>query len=62
MASAPFGFAPFLGLAWGWQRVFVNAPSGRQRLNGLAALNAMSQELCAVEHLTYLTAGPVCAL
>jgi hypothetical protein len=62
MAAAPFVFAPFLGIVWCWQRVLVKAPSGRQRLNVLAALHAMTQELCPVEHLTYMTAETVGAL
>jgi len=62
MDAAPFVFAPLLGIAWCWQRWFVKAPSGRQRLNVLAALNAMTQELCTVENLTYIMAETVCAL
>jgi hypothetical protein len=55
-------FAPFLGIVWCFQRVFVKAPSGRQRLNVLAALNAMTHELMTVENLTYMTAETVCEL
>lgn len=62
MDAAHFVFAPFLGIVWCWQRLFVKAPSGRQRLNVLAALNAMTQELCTVENLTYITAETVCEL
>jgi transposase len=62
MDAAHFVFAPFLGIVWCWQRLFVKAPSGRQRLNVLAALNAMTQELCTVENVTYITAGTVCEL
>jgi hypothetical protein len=50
-----------LGMVWCFERLFVKAPSGRQRLNVLAALNAVTHELCTVEHLTYLTATTVCA-
>ena len=62
MDAAHFVFAPFLGIVWCFQRVFVKAPSGRQRLNVLAALNAISYELFTVENLTYITAETVCAL
>jgi transposase len=62
MDAAHFVFAPFLGIVWCWQRVFVTAPSGRQRLNVLAALNAMTQELCTVENLTSITAETGCEL
>ena len=62
MDAAHFVFAPFLGIVWCWQRLLVKAPSGRQRLHGLAALNAMTQELGTVEKLTYITAETVCEL
>jgi len=62
MDAAHFVFAPFLGIVWCFQRLFVKAPSGRQRLNVLAALNAVSHELFTVENLTYITAETVCEL
>jgi transposase len=62
MDAAHFVFAPFLGLVWCFQRLFVKAPSGRQRLNVLAALNAISHELFTVENLTYITSETVCKL
>jgi hypothetical protein len=62
MDAAHVVFAPFLGIVWCWQRVFVKAPSGRQRLNVLAALHAMTQELGTVENRTYMTAETVCEL
>jgi hypothetical protein len=62
MDAAHFVFAPFLGIVWCVQRLFVRAPSGRQRLNVLAALNAISHELFTVENLTYITAETVCEL
>jgi hypothetical protein len=62
MDAAHCVFVPFLGIVWCFQRVFVKAPSGRQRLNVLAALNAMTHELMTVENLTYMTAETVCEL
>jgi transposase len=62
MDAAHFVFAPFLGLVWCFERVFVKAPSGRQRVNVLAALNATTRELFTVHNLTYLTAKTVCEL
>ena len=41
-------------------RLFVKAPAGRQRLNVLAAVNAITHELFTVENLTYITAETVC--
>jgi len=62
MDAAHFVFAPFLGIVWCFERLFVKAPSGRQRLNVLAALNAITHEVFTVENLTYITAETVCAL
>src|SRR4051794_27999961 len=60
--AAHFVFAPFLGILWCVQRLFVKAPSGRQRVNVLAALHATSHELFTVTNLTYITATTVCEL
>lgn len=62
MDAAHFVYAPFLGLVWCFERLFVKAPSGRQRLNVLAALNATTKEIFTVQNLTYLTAETVCEL
>ena len=62
MDAAHFVLAPFLGLVWCVTRLFVNAPSGRQRLNVLAALHAVTREGYTVENLTYITAETVCEL
>lgn len=60
MDAAPVVFAPLLGIVWCFARLFVKAPSRRQRLKVLAALNAITHELCTVEQLTYITAETVC--
>jgi transposase len=60
MDAAHFVFAPFLGVVWCFERLFVKAPSGRQRLNVLAALNATTRELFTVTNLTYITSVTVC--
>ena len=62
MDAAHFVFAPFLGILWCVQRLFVKAPSGRQRFNVLAALPATSHALFTVTNLTYITATTVCEL
>ena len=62
MDAAHFVFAPFLGWVWCFERLFVKAPSGRQRLNVLAALNATTRALCTVRNLTSSTAETVCEL
>ena len=58
--AAHFVFGPFLGILWCSQRLFVKAPSGRQRLNVLAALNAMSKELVTLSNQSYINAQSVC--
>jgi hypothetical protein len=60
--AAPFVFAPFLGILWCVPRLFVKAPSGRQRFTVWAALPATSPELFPVPTLTYLTATTGCEL
>jgi transposase len=59
MDAAHFVYAPFLASLWCFERLFVKAPSGRQRLNVLAALNATTKELFTVQNLTSLTAETV---
>src|SRR5262245_1377456 len=60
--AAHFVYAPFLALVWCFTRVFVQAPSGRQRLHVLAALHATTKEIVTVQNLTYVTAATVCEL
>ena len=43
-------------------RLFIPAPSGRQRFNVLGALNALSHEVVTVTNDTYINAHSVCAL
>lgn len=62
MDAAHFVFAPFLGWVWCFERLFVKAPSGRQRLNVLAALHATTREIVTVKNLTYITSETVCEL
>jgi hypothetical protein len=60
--AAHFVLAPFLGFLWSLTRIFIPAPSGRQRFNGLGALNALTHELVTVTNEAYITAETVCAL
>ena len=60
--AAHFVLAPFLGFLWSVVRVFIQAPSGRQRFNVLGALNAITHELITVTNDAYITAESVCAL
>ena len=60
--AAHFVLQPFLGFLWCVKRVFIKAPSGRQRLNVLGALEAVSHRLIMVRNETYITAASVCEL
>jgi len=60
--AAHFVYGAFLGVLWCLQRLFVKTPSGRQRLNVLGALNAVTQEIVSVANDTYVTAETVCTL
>lgn len=60
--AAHFVLAPFIGLLWCFSRIFIRAPSGRQRFNVLAALNAVTHQLVMVTNDTYITATTVCDL
>lgn len=60
--AAHFVLAPFLGFLWSVVRVFIQAPSGRQRFNVLGALNAITHEIVTITNDTYITAESVCAL
>ncbi|MEK7441329.1 MAG: IS630 family transposase [Chloroflexota bacterium] len=60
--AAHFVLQPFLGFLWCVKRVFIKAPSGRQRLNVLGALEAVSHRLITVSNETYITAASVCEL
>ena len=60
--AAHFVFAPFLGFLWCFTRLFVKAPSGRQRFNVLGAINAVTHELLTVTNNAYINAESVCEL
>ena len=62
MDAAHFVLAPFLGFLWSVVRVFIQAPSGRQRFNVLGALNASTHALITVTNDAYITVESVCAL
>lgn len=60
--AAHFVLQPFLGFLWCFARVFIQAPSGRQRFNVLGALHATSLPLLTVTNDTYISAETVAAL
>ena len=60
--AAHFVLAPFLGFLWSFVRIFIKAPSGRQRFNVLGALNAVTHELITVCNDEYINAQSFCDL
>ena len=62
MDAAHFVLAPFLGYLWSQVRLWLKAPSGRQRLNVLGALNAVTHELIMITNTAYINAQSVCDL
>jgi len=60
--AAHFVLAPFLGYLWSTVRLFLKAPSGRQRLNVLGALNAVTHELITIINDAYINSQSVCDL
>jgi transposase len=53
---------PFLGFLWCFTRIFIQAPSGRQRFNVLAALHAITHQLITVTNDDYINAASVAEL
>ena len=62
LAAAHFVLAPFLGFLWSVARIFIKAPSGRQRFKVLGALNAINHEVFTVTNQTYIISVQVCEL
>lgn len=62
MDSAHFVRGAFLGFVWCFCRIFVKAPSGRDRFNVLGALNAITHEVVMEHNDTYITSTTVCQL
>ena len=55
-------FNCYLGFLWCFTRVYVRAPSGRQRWNVLGAIDAITHKLITVTNETYITSTEVCTL
>jgi len=60
--AAHFVLGAYLGWLWCFARIVVRAPSGRQRLNVLGALDAISHQLLTVSNDSYINALSVCEL
>ena len=62
MDASHFVRGAFLGFIWCFTKLFVRGPSGRERLNVLGALNAVTHEITIVTNDTYINADSVCEL
>lgn len=51
-----------MSVVWCLTRVWIRAPSGRQRFNVLGALDAVTKEVVTVVNSTYINSMSVCAL
>jgi transposase len=60
--AAHFVLAAFMSMVWCLTRVWIRAPSGRQRFNVLGALDAVTKEVVTVVNSTYINSLSVCAL
>ena len=60
--AAHFVRGAYLGIVWCVERLFLRGPSGRQRLNVLGALNAITHQLTMVTNDTYINAESFCHL
>lgn len=60
--AAHFVLGAFLAILWSFKRIFVETSSGRQRLNVLGALNAVTKEMLTVINTTYINAWSVVEL
>ncbi len=62
MDSAHFVLAPFLTFVWSFRRLFIKAPSGRQRYNVLGALHAKTKVLETFRNTGYIDSTSVVSL
>ncbi|MCB0385749.1 MAG: IS630 family transposase [Bdellovibrionales bacterium] len=60
--SAHFVLAPFLSFVWSFCRLFIKAPSGRQRYNVLGALHAKTKILETFRNTGYIDSTSVVSL
>jgi transposase len=60
--AAHFLYGPFLGFLWCLARLSVPGPSGRQRYNVLAALDAVTHRVIRVADHSSINAASVCDL
>lgn len=62
MDAAHFVLLPFVGILWCFERLFVKAAAGRNRINVLGALDAATLKLETVVNTTYVNAETIAEL
>jgi transposase len=55
-------FGAFLSALWCVSRLWIKAPSGRQRFNVLGAIDAIAKQVITVTNTDYINSTTVCAL
>lgn len=60
--AAHFLLLPFVGILWCFARVFIKAAAGRNRINVLGALDAVTLKLETVVNTTYVNAETIAEL
>jgi transposase len=59
--AAHFVLQPFLCFLWSAVRVFIQAAAGRNRINVLGAVNAITKEIITLTNTTYITSDTLIA-
>ena len=62
MDASHFVLLPFVGILWCFERVFIKAAAGRNRINVLGALNAVSLKMETLINTTYINAETIVEL
>ena len=61
MDAAHFILQPFICALWCIKRLFIKAASGRNRINVLGVVNAITKEILTLTNTTYITADTIVA-
>ena len=59
MDAAHFILEPFVCALWCVKRLFIKAPAGRNRINVLGVVNAITKEILTFNNTTYITAETI---
>jgi len=59
MDAAHFILQPFICAVWCISRLFIKASSGRNRINVLGVINAISKEILTLHNTTYISADTI---